>query len=313
MRPVGVASWLVGVFVLAASTLTFLSPTLPALADAQADPVSPTQLSIHRGLMRVDVRDVPLVDLLRAIGERSDLRVSLHGPLTNLITRSFAGVALDEAIRRLVGGHGLVLLYAPARGGMGLSVLTEVRVYDSPLAATMSQGTDPTKLVAGPTRPLDSDRDTRLKAVQALARRRDGAALAALAQTLALDEDPTVRAQAAAALGSIRGSEATAALSDALGDQDPAVRIQAVRTFGRIEGDRAIPTLGNVLLGDPDPHVRRETAHALGGLQTQEAWRVLEAAAADPDKAVRHAATSALAKWARRPATPQETTGADHF
>src|SRR3990172_2621733 len=46
-----------------------------------AEPVSapPIHVEVHWGAMTVDVRSVPLADLLRVIGERAALTVSIHG------------------------------------------------------------------------------------------------------------------------------------------------------------------------------------------------------------------------------------------
>ena len=293
-----------GAFLIVAA-LGLSVPRPAVLAADQAALPSAIQVAIQHGLLTVDVREAPLADLLQMIGERAGLRVTIHGNVKTLVTDSFAGLSLGEGIRRVVGANGLVLIYAPSRGEAGASLLTEVRVYHSPPAAILSKGTDPKK-PAEATRPLDSDRATRLKAVQALARRRDEAAIAALAQTLAQDEDPIVRAQAALALATIGGAQAAAALTTALEDKDPSVRIEAVRAFARVEGERAIPALGDVLMGDPDPLVRMGAARALSLLQSEEARLTLEAAISEnSDVTVLRTITSALAqRESEKPSLP---------
>jgi len=293
------AARLIALLVLAVPTLhIYIIP----LTAAQAAPASPMQVSIEQGLLTVEAREAPLADLLHMIGEQAGLRVTIHGNVKTLVTDSFAGLSLGEGIRRVVGANGLVLIYTPSRGEAGASLLTEVRVYHSPPAATMSKGTDPKK-PAEATRPRDSDRATRLKAIQELARRRDEAAIAALVQILAQDEDPIVRAQAALALATIGGAQAAGALTTALEDQDPSVRIEAARAFAGVEGERAIPALGDVLMGDPDPHVRMGAARALSLLQSEEAQLALEAAISEnSDVSVLRTITSALAR--REPEKP---------
>jgi len=166
-----------------------------------------------------------------------------------------------------VGRNGLVLTYGPSQGGAGVSDLKEVHVYTTPPQDQGPLRGDRVKLPP-PARRVEKERSARLREIGTLARQRDEAAATALAQILALDPDPTVRAKAAAALGKVGEAESAMALSMALMDQDPSVRIQVARASGRVEGDQVTPTLGGVLMGDPDSRVRREAARVLGAVRT---------------------------------------------
>jgi len=270
----------------------------------QAAPVSAVQVTIQQGLLTVDVRDAALADLLRTIGELAGFRVTIHGDVTAPVTDAFTDLPLGEGIRRVVGGNGLVLIYAPSQGGGSAGVPTEVWVY-----ATGPRPRDQvTQALAHP------DSSARLEAVRSLLGRRDEAAGEALAQILTQAPDPTVRAQAATALGTVGGAQADDALVAALDDQDPSVRIEATRAITALKGDEAADPLASVLLGDQDPKVRLEAARALAALKTDEAHGVLKAADWDKDESVRRVVSSALARWEseKRAAPPQEGREGSH-
>lgn len=273
--------------ILAISVL-ILDGRLALPAAAGQVPTDTIRVAIQEGLLTVDARDAPLADVLRVIGERTGVRVTLFGDVSTRITRSLTAVSLDEGIRQLVKGHSFALVYAPSRSRTDAEVLTEVWVI----------GSSPVQ--PGRTRVDAGERMPRLKTVQMLATRRDEAAAAELAQILSQDTDPVVRTQAAAALGRVGGAQAVAALTEALADQAVSVRIQAVRAFQLVKGVGAVPALRGVLTGDPDPRVRLMAARVLAALQSVEGRSALEAATSDPDESVRREVAAALARWKTR-------------
>lgn len=315
MRRAGVVP-LAGLLIAASPLVNIHGRSIVAAAD-QGAPVPAIRVTITQGLLTVSVRNVPVADLLRVIGDRAALRVAIWGGGGTLVTDSFADVRLDDGIRRLGRWSGLVLLYAPTGATAGAGVLTEVRVYD-PAAANHLQGDTGARDQPGAADSVDdhgeameftpaepqgesdpqagaqSERAARLLAMQELARQRDQVAAATLAQLLTQDADPIVRGKAAAALAEVGGAEATASLPTAMRDEDPWVRIQAIRAFGTMEDDRAAQVLSGVLTGDPDPRVRRRAVLALAARPTEEGRWALRAALSDPDPSVRQAVASAL-------------------
>ena len=291
-----------GLLWLAALVLSLDSRAI--LAATQPTPESDIHVAVQQGLLTLNARNVPLADLLRIIGERAAITLTIHGNLRTTVTESFTDIPLDKGITRLVGGSGLVLIYAPPQGESGTNVLAQAHVYEvSPTNVARMQA-DARKQGAV-ARPIESDRSAKLREIRALSRQRDETAARALTQIVAQDADPTVRAKAVAALGKFGEAESARAISMALMDQDALVRVQAARALGRVEGDQATPALGGVLMGDSDPRVRREAARALGSVQSEEARWSLEAAALDADQSVRRAVASALAKWGKRGSATQ--------
>ena len=61
----------------------------------------------------MNVRDAPLADVLRLIGQKADLKVNLDGQLEAPITGTFAGVPLEAGIRRLTRGYSSSFAYDP--------------------------------------------------------------------------------------------------------------------------------------------------------------------------------------------------------
>jgi hypothetical protein len=236
----------------------------------------------------LDVRDTPLGELLRLMGERAGVRMNVDGRFATPVTRAFTDVPLESAIRRLARGHSLSFAYAPPAERGGRPRLAEVWVIEGTPAAPRAA-----PAVTG------AERARRLQAVSALGRRRDPAAVAELGGILARDGDPLVRARAASALGAARDAGAAAPLTTALGDPDATVRLAAVSALRRALGEQSADGLVRVLAGDPDPRVRRLAATLLGSLRSPVAESALRAGAGDADASVRAAAAAALARWTR--------------
>jgi hypothetical protein len=258
-------------------------------AAAEDGPASSIHVQVRDKSVTVDVREAPLADVLRVIGEQAHVDVTVRGRLDTRVTRSFVASSLEDAFRRLVRGHSTVWIYAPSPGTSGTSGRprpTEVQVLASPVSTRVE-----------PIRP--EERAARLSALRAMARRRDPAVMPELAR-FSQDSDPVVRGEALAALARRGGPEAVAALETALGDRLASIRAQALRGLRQAQGDDATPSLAASLVRDPEATVRRTAAQLLGGSRRDEARRALEAAAVDPDDSVRRAVAASLVTWRRR-------------
>jgi hypothetical protein len=244
------------------------------------------EVTVREGRLSVNVRDAPLTEVLRRIGQEADLKVHLDGQLRTPITTSFIGLPLESGIRRLTRGHSSSFVYGPASPTGRTGRLIEIWIIES-------------SAVAGPASPVDArTRAARLAHLDSLSGRRDDAAVAELIRILAQDPDPVVRNRAALTLSRRRDPRATPALTAALGDQHPSVRIQAVRGLRRVEGERAAEVLARVLLSDADPSVRRVTVSVLSSIRDAAAGSALGTAmSADSDASVRQAAAAAYRRW----------------
>jgi hypothetical protein len=268
-----------GVSVLAVAALV---PAGRAPATETPTPAGAMDVTVGEGRLSVNLRDAPLADALRLIGQEADLKINLDGQFRTLVTDTFTGLPLEAAIRRLTRGHSSSFAYGPRPRPGHAAPLVEIWIIES--------------VAAGAVNPRA--RAARLTHVGSLARQRDDGAVAELSRILAQDPDPVVRTQAALALGRSRDARVTPALTAALGDQHPSVRIQAVHGLQRVEGERAAEALARVLVSDPDPSVRRVTAWTLASLRHAAAGSALGTAmSADGDASVRRAAGAAYRRW----------------
>lgn len=159
-------------------------------------------VTVEDGVLVVKVRDARLEDVLRAIAERTGLRLRLAGDLEPPITAWFT-LRLEDGLRYLVGDNSLIMIYQPARGQTGQVMLPEIRVSGTP------NGDVVTIEPAVKQSPLDrvydgldhANRTGKLRAVRALHGLDDETAIDDLAVDLAQESDPKVRRVAALGLG----------------------------------------------------------------------------------------------------------------
>ncbi len=72
--------------ILAAAGLVFYGGA--TLAAAQEAPASAIEVVVEQGLLTVHVRNAPLADVLRTIGERVGLSVTIRGDVNTTVTHS---------------------------------------------------------------------------------------------------------------------------------------------------------------------------------------------------------------------------------
>jgi hypothetical protein len=277
---------------LAASTVAPATPVVAAPEQPRAAASSATAGVLVDGeRVTVDVTNEDLSDVLAQLAEQVGFRLTSDADLGR-VTASFTVGSVEQALRRLVHDHDLMLVYSPSPGDAG-GTLTHVEVF----ASTASPRTSPRGAVVDAT-----ERAATLSEITALVRPSErGRAEPRLVQLLDTSSDPEVRARAAWALGHTAGALAAPALTRALRDSAATVRTQAISALRNVQGLQSIPAISGVLHGDPDARVRRTAARALGALGTAEAIEALRTSSGDPDPLVRRDVDRALR---RRSATP---------
>ena len=199
------------------------------------------------------------------------------------VTTTFTVMSVEQALRRLVQDHELMLVY---------SVPSDERVLPKLIQADVFASTPSAAQVRAASEMLGRQRAGLLAEIQRLARSRNvqhGAPR--LAELLGTAPDAIVRAHAASALATLRGPVSQAALATALGrlgTQCACPGRSRASERGR-SGSHSSP--GRVLLTDPDVTVRRLAAQMLGSLQEPAATSALSAAAQDADALVRREVT----------------------
>lgn len=141
----------------------------------------------------------------------------------------------------------------------------------------------------------DDDAEVRKHTAEALGQLKSLSSLDALT-TLTRDDDADVRVQAINALGQLEDMRTLPPLVAALKDPNPEVRSQAADAIHNIDGLNRAPSALIELLSDANREVRKNVAHALGGIGDPAAVPALKRAATDSDTEVRRAAAESLSE-----------------
>ena len=294
-----------------AGLLLALPLTIGFGAPAAADPTATViDVAVDEGRLTVDVRDAPLAEVLRAVGERVGVDVTLQGDLSAPVTQSFAGVPLEDGIRRLARGHSVMVTYgAPAGDAEPAKVAGVWVMATQPSTARASIDFAPSTSSAGAPAVKDeaatgeSPLAPRIGEIGRLAEDADhgsAAAILRLGEIGSADADAELRQQAVAALGRLTDPAAESMLVAALGDEEVDVRLRAVRGLRRFGTDTAVQSIAGLSLTDPDPRVRLAAINALTSLPGGSMLQGLAIASSDPDDAVRAVAIRGLAWWSPR-------------
>jgi hypothetical protein len=287
------------------------------VSPAHTDPSAILEVSVDRSGLTVDVRNVPLARVLRAVGEQAGVDVSIRGDLNALVTESFHRWPLEEGIRRLARGHSLVVTYAAPEGDGQSRVLTRIWVMgdsSTPAAAATGSAREPASRATSPaTRdPGEARADERVTGwmggMQALtdeAGRGREAAVAVLTDLSTSEPDAAVRHQAVAALGRLTGPAIEPALTAALADADASIRARAVRGLRGTGTETAVQSLADAAIADEDAGVRLAALRALASYPGPAMREAFAKALSDPDQLVRETAIRGLSWWnTHRPGTP---------
>lgn len=303
-RGVCLALTLAGLFVVLPALTLHMRTGLPVAAAQTAAPI---KADVQQGLLTVDIRDVPLAEVLRLIGEQAGLRVVIQGDASTPVSATFTGVPLDQGIKRLAREHSFVLLYAPARGGTQGPILAEVRLYGASDREPARGGPTPSPLASrgGPGDPASrasaADRTTpTAQGPIGVEPREPPPAVGSrewVAQVLTAPE-PSARLQALNVPVQPGDETIAATLAQVLEqDADAKVRAKAVRMLGQVQGPQAVDELAQAL-EDPDRTVRLHAIQVYAGVQSPEpaAQDLSAVLAQDPDPFVRRQAAVTLGR-----------------
>jgi hypothetical protein len=114
---------------------------LPAEATRERRAAPGLDVRVHDGRLSVNVQAADLGEVLKQIGRQASIKISAGPSAGKRVSARFAGVALEEGIRRLLRLASLshLFLYAPGPGGS--AVLAEVRVSGEGKDTTPHQAT----------------------------------------------------------------------------------------------------------------------------------------------------------------------------
>ncbi len=257
--------------------LTVNLASLGAVTQDEAPWPSPPRHLVRfaNDLWTVKVHDASVEELVEEVARQSGLNIVWYGTISERITLDFQGLALDQALARILDRHSFAL--ATSRAGKDPSNLAKPRkLWIIPKGA---EGSSSQAAAAneGERRDFLPEESTDLTLLIAALR----------------SEDSWEREEAVEALGEIGGPESAQFLGVALRDEDEDVRQAAIAALAHIGGDRAAQVLA-VALDDEDEWFREEAVEALGEIGGDSAIRLLEQALSDEYEGVRDTAEELL-------------------
>jgi hypothetical protein len=282
------------------------------MAAAASGPV--LRAKVKAGRLTLLTERAPLADVLRAIGEAGSFRVVLRGEFAEPISRTVTNEPLEDAIRRLVEGHWVLMLHNDPDPVSGARDPAEIRVFENPALAvpelpdTESTPADPQMSYSEPDFAPEeeaadpaSEKDEYGQAVFDYTAPTKDDLLWELG-----DPDPAARAAAIPKVSALRPEEAIDIIAHVFSyDEDMTVRSHAVAALTRIEGSGAQRLLRERALEDEEPGLRIQALNAFASSRGDRAINVLaQALRQDPEPRVRMSAIRALGRvggsWARR-------------
>lgn len=84
---------------------------------------------VHEGQLSVDLREAPVRDVLRAIGQQAGLRVHVDAATNRTVSAQFMDMELEQGLRRLLRAASLSYTLLYAQGPAATVILQEVRVF----------------------------------------------------------------------------------------------------------------------------------------------------------------------------------------
>lgn len=249
------------------STTAKAIETLTVKEEGPQSVAGPHLVWFADGYLTIQVRDVPLGELLDEIARQSGLTVMRYVVLDRKVTLEFHRLALEQGLRRILRHSSFVLEY------------------------TVTQPRTLWILPQGAERYVGQHR--LVKSTNAASSGKDIATQISTLQATLKGGDAGQREEAALELGEISQAEAVAPLTLVLADKNEDVREAAVASLAEIGGAEAVQALA-IALRDQNPRVREEAIDALGEIGGPIAIGLLEQALADDVEFVRQAATEAL-------------------
>ncbi len=216
----------------------------------QPPPRAPLVLSIDDGRLSLDVQEVPIENVLRAIAHKGEFTLDVIGSLQGAVSDSFNGLPLDRAIRRLLYRATYIIELDPQESTASEHGIRRLLVVGRKIGLDRgSAALKPKQQTAEAGRTVSKvrARQAKLTEVQRLGRNRTEPAIQKLLGLLQNDGDPVVRSTVAKILARFSRKPVVGALIAALGDPAVRVRRRAIVSLGKIGGDQAVRKVIGIL------------------------------------------------------------------
>lgn len=229
---------------------------------------SSISIAVKDGLVSVVARDAALANLLQAIAEKANFKLSIAGDIEQTLTWSFTDIPLDLVVHELTRDVSSVMIYSPDG-----ETLLEVHVFPSG-----DEAYGGTTEIAPASHP-EPYVVTSVEYEAQLERRREARNLILkpnavdveeIANFVSEDPDPAIRAMAVMGLGRFRNDAAKEHLVEAMYDDDSHVRSEAIQVLGHLWRGDAVEQLRKVASAHVDPETRGRAAMMLKTIQAIE-------------------------------------------
>jgi hypothetical protein len=131
--------------------------TLRPLAAAQPRVDSPIRVLTDRAGLRVECREARPADVLRALGARTGVTVTVEGELPGRITRAFTVASVEDAVREVIRGYPTALVFENDRAirviALGSAPGDGAPASPPPTATTTPPGAGQARAAADETAP----------------------------------------------------------------------------------------------------------------------------------------------------------------
>lgn len=317
---------LISIFFFTGMLLIVLIPSAQVPMATAAGQRSEIEVNLQERTLSVHISNMPLVDILKIIGDEAGFRLIVLGSRESRITQNFSNIPLSEGIRRLVGNRSVAIVYqivdAPDNR-KELQDIKEIWVFDSADAAADTPISDTEEeLLKIDVAVVSSDDLIQSEKIESNAKTESpndpgknnppqpnaaGIKEAATypqfdkesdvgywADRLINNADLSSREQAITELQRIGSDAAVAAIATAFADNDVQLRRHAVESLGRVDNGNAVQLLGQALLGDKDPSVRLSAVRFFANQNSEVSSAFLNKALTDKDEQIQTLAMQAL-------------------
>ena len=241
-----------------------------AAAPAADPPAKRLSVSVEDGLLSVDVGEVELVDVLRAISEQTGIRLHVRGATGPVQPQAFEGLPLPQALWRLVGRSGTLMILRPDPDHAGVGTPQTVRIYAS------DHGGSATQTVAFVPPPEAKPPAPRTDPGERLAEVRELASEEELIAVLRDEPEASVRRAAVGALAEFGSGAALEGIILALKDSDRSVRLKAIETVATLSDESSLARIEQALAGLTDARTRTAVIRALQEAEENgDSWSTL--------------------------------------
>lgn len=253
-------------------------------ASGESRAIGNGEIDYSAGLLSLDVQDIPLSELLHSVGDLAGFPVYGAKDLADPVRFRFHALALDDAVRYLLGDGASYLLIVPSHNSStnspdrepGLWILAKgehASSFDAP-PDRQSQPTPQQADSPGENSPNDYQQ-----------------ALDLYAQGLA-EELPDQRKTAIESVSTSDRPRAWVMLEMAVRDPEPDLRLLSLEILSRSGEDASIPAIVTAL-DDPDASVREAAAKSLLEIASPVSLQGLASASNHADPKIRELALEA--------------------